>query len=490
MKKYILSIDSGTTGVTTLLLDEKLKVVHKEYLELNQFFPNPGWVEHNPNELISKIFKQLNNIDKKYGLKNILSIGITNQRETIVLWDKLTGKPVYNAIVWQCRRTKDYCEKLKTKKTSNEIFKKTGLYIDSYFSATKIKWILENIPLAKKTNDKNQLLFGTIDTWIIWNLTNRKKHLTDYTNASRTMLYNINEKKWDSELLNLFKIPKKILPKIKNSMDNFGEAVIKKYFIPISGIAGDQQSALFGQGCYNKNTSKCTYGTGLFYLLNTGKIRQDSKSGLLTTLAIDENGKPCYAIEGSVFIGGAIIQWLRDELKLIKNASETEKIAIDIKDSNGVYIVPAFVGLGAPYWDSKCSGLITGITRSTNKKHIIRASLESIAYQVNDLIRCIQKDTKTKIASLNVDGGAANNNFLMQFQSDISNIKIKKPKNIETTAIGAGILAGIQSGFWKNTKEIFNDNNISKIFKPKMKNNDRNKRISGWNQSINRAIKQ
>ena len=490
MKKYILSIDSGTTGVTTLLLNKNLKIIHKEYSELKQFFPKPGWVEHNPNELIKKIFKQLRNIKKNYNLNDIASIGITNQRETVVLWNKKNGKPVYNAIVWQCRRTKEYCEKLKKNKLSNKVFNKTGLYIDSYFSATKINWILKNIPLAKELNKNNQLLFGTIDTWIIWNLTNKKKHLTDFTNASRTMLYNINKKEWDKELLDLFTISNNILPQVKNSMDDFGQAIIENYSIPILGVAGDQQAALFGQGCHYKNTSKCTYGTGLFYLLNTGKIRKNSKSGLLTTLAINKHGKPCYAIEGSIFIGGALIQWLRDEIDMIQNASETEKIAIDIKSTNGVYIVPAFVGLGAPYWNSECSGLITGITRGTNKKHIIRASLEAIAYQVNDLIECIEKDIKIKISSLNVDGGATNNDFLMQFQSDISNLKIVKPKNIESTAIGVGILSGLNSKFWKDVDEIFNKkNNTLKEFRPRMKKNEKNKKISEWKKSINKALK-
>ncbi|MBI44712.1 MAG: glycerol kinase [Candidatus Marinimicrobia bacterium] len=482
MKKYILSIDSGTTGITAILVDRNLNIVQKEYLEIKQYYPKPGWVEHDPKELIEKITKIIHKITKNYSAKNIQSIGITNQRETIVVWNKKNKQPIYNAIVWQCRRTKEYCNTIK--KYDRKIFKKTGLYIDSYFSATKIKWIFDNIQIPQKQFKNNQICIGTIDSWIIWNLTNGEKHVTDYTNASRTMLFNINDKKWDKELLDIFNIKENALPKVKNSMDNFGVTKINDTLIPIQGVAGDQQSALFGQGCVNEGTSKCTYGTGLFYLSNIGKHRQDSKNRLLTTLASDENGEPVYAIEGSVFIGGAVIQWLRDELKLIDNASDTERIALDIKGTDGVYIVPAFVGLGAPYWNSECKGIITGITRGTNKKHLIRAALESIAYQVNDLIECIKKDINKPLKQLNVDGGATNNSFLLQFQSDISNIKIAKPANIESTALGAAILAGLNSRFWRSIKEPFKNQKKHEIYTPQINKEKRMELINGWNKAI------
>ena len=483
MSRYILSIDAGTTGVTILLIDKNTNIVEKFYSEINQFYPKPGWVEHDPIELIDKIEKILISISSKYNLLDIVSIGITNQRETIVMWDKNSGEPIYNAIVWQCRRTKEYCNELNDN-YKNIIYSKTGLYIDSYFSASKIKWLLENPTHTKKISNNKNLLVGTIDTWIIWNLSKRKSHVTDFTNASRTMLFNINTKKWDLELLNIFNIKKHILPEIKNSMDDFGNAIINNISIPINGVSGDQQSALFGHGCLETGTSKCTYGTGLFYLLNIGEKRIDSNNGLLTTLAINDKGKPIYAIEGSVFIGGAVIQWIRDELNLIDNASESEDIALSIDSTEGVYIVPAFLGLGAPHWDSDCRGIITGLTRGSNKKHIIRAALESIAYQVNDLLESIKKDFSIKSNVLNVDGGAANNNFLLQFQSDISNIKINKPSNVESTALGAGFLAGIKSGFWKNKENLFKKIKNDRTYKPKINNDRRNELINGWLQSI------
>ncbi len=480
MKKYILSIDAGTTGLTVLLFNEELSIVYKDYSEINQIYPKPTWVEHDPIELIKKINNSLKKITKKYNTKNIYSIGITNQRESVVVWNKKTGKPVYNAIIWQCRRTSDYCKEKKNK--SKMIFKKTGLYLDSYFSATKIKWILDNLKEAEKTIKRDDLICGTIDSWIIWNLTNREKHLTDYTNASRTLLYNINNKDWDDDLLELFNIPRKMLPEVKNSIDNFG--ITHEYNIPINAVAGDQQAALFGQGCFSKNSSKCTYGTGIFFLLNTGKKRIDSKNMLLTTLAIDENGEPSYAIEGSIFIGGAVIQWLRDELELITDASETEKIAESIPNTNGVYIVPAFVGLGAPHWNSDCKGIITGLTRGSNKKHIIRAALESIAFQVEDLLNCISKDVKKPINKLFVDGGATNNKFLMQFQSNISNVEILKPENIESTSLGVCIMAGIKSKIWKNINHALKNKNIENIYKNKINKSQRKAQIQNWKNAL------
>ena len=484
MKKYILSIDAGTTGIRLLLIDKNLALIKEFYLELEQYYPKPGWVEHDPIELINKIRQLLSKVVEEYDIYSIASIGITNQRETIVMWDKNTGEPVHPAIVWQCRRTKEYCNTLN-KKHKDSIFKKTGLYVDSYFSATKIQWLLKNVDSTKMLLRDGNLLVGTIDTWIIWNLTNKKNHMTDYTNASRTMLFNINTKIWDKYLLELFDIPLYILPKVKNSMDDFGNAEIDGFSIPIQGVSGDQQAALFGQGCITQGSSKCTYGTGLFYLFNTGKKRIDSTQGLLTTLASDAKGKPVYVIEGSVFIGGAIIQWIRDELELIQDASETEDIAMSINDTGGVYIVPAFVGLGAPYWNSDCKGIITGLTLGSNKKHIIRAALESIAYQVNDLLECIKKDIREPLTSLNVDGGATNNSFLLQFQSDISKIKILKPDNIESTALGAAILAGLKNGFWKNVDQIFKHNKIDKIYTPQMDDSKRKKIIDGWKASVN-----
>ncbi len=482
MEKYILSIDAGTTGLTILLFNKKLKVEHKEYIELNQIYPNPTWVEQDPIELIDKIEILLDRIIKKNSNKNIISIGITNQRESVVVWNKKTGKPIYNTIVWQCRRTKKYCQSLKTKERL--VFDKTGLYLDSYFSATKIKWILENIKESKKLLQEDLLLCGTIDTWIVWNLTKRSKHLTDYTNASRTLLYNINNQEWDDELLDLFNIPKKILPNVKKSIDDFGKH--DKYNIPINAVAGDQQAALFGHGCVQKNSSKCTYGTGLFFLLNTGKKRIDSKNNLLTTLAVGEDGNHIYAIEGSIFIGGALIQWLRDELELIHSAEETEKIAISINDTNGVYIVPAFVGLGAPYWNSDCKGIITGLTRDSNKKHIIRASLEAIAFQVEDLLQCISNDIKSPIKNLHVDGGATNNKFLMQFQSDISNLKILKPENIESTSIGVAAMAGLKCKIFNKIDEIIEHKKINSVYEPKITKGQRNQKIKGWKEAINK----
>ena len=482
MKKYILSIDAGTTGVTIILLDKNLRIAHRDYSELIQYYPNPGWVEHNPIELIHKINQMLNVLFKTFNPNTIDSIGITNQRETTVVWDKISGKPVYNAIVWQCRRTNSICENLK-EKYNKTIFDKTGLYIDSYFSASKIKWILDNVDY-----NKSNILFGTIDTWIIWNLTNKKEYSTDFTNASRTMLYNINTKKWDPELLNLFNIPKSILPRVKKSMDDFGFLNHTNILIPIKGLAGDQQAALFGQNCLTNGSSKCTYGTGLFFLLNIGKNRKDSSNGLLTTLAVDKNGNSVYAIEGSVFIGGAVIQWLRDELNLINEADESDEIAKSIDNTNGVYIVPAFVGLGAPYWKGSCRGTITGLTRGSNKNHIIRASLESIAYQVNDLINCIVKDFKKPIENLKVDGGATKNDFLLQFQADICNLKVIKPTNIESTALGAGILAGISNKFWKSSNEAFSKINIEKTYYPKIDTKNRIFLLKGWQNAIQKTI--
>lgn len=481
MKKYILTIDAGTTGVTVLVIDKNLNIITKYYKELNQYHPNVGWVEHDPCELINKINSILDRIKKTISFNDIISIGITNQRESVILWDKLTGKPVYNMIVWQCSRTKDYCKKLN-KDYKDIIFSKTGLYIDSYFSATKINWLLNQKPALIDIKNISNFIVGTVDSWIIWNLTNEKNHFTDFTNASRTMIYNINTKEWDKDLLEIFNIPKSLLPSVKNSADYYG--TLKNTEIPINAVAGDQQAALYGHGAYDINTSKCTYGTGLFFLLNTGKKRIDSNNGLITTLACNEYGKPVYAMEGSVFVGGFIVQWLRDKLELIENASQTEKISLSVKNTKGVYVVPAFSGLGAPHWNSECSGIITGLTAGVDKRHIIRSCLESIAFQVEDLLSSIRKDIGENIDVLNVDGGATENNFLMQFQSDISHIKILKPKNIEITSLGVAIMAGVKINLWKDAKEALKYNKIDSKFIPSMSSKDKNNKLRGWKKAL------
>ena len=481
MKKYILTIDAGTSGVTILVIDKKLNVITKYYKELNQYHPKVGWVEHDPCELINKISSILAKINETISFKNIASIGITNQRESVILWDKLTGKPVYNIIVWQCSRTKDYCEKLK-KDYTDIIFNKTGLYIDSYFSATKINWLLNQKPALIDTNNMKNYIIGTVDSWIMWNLTNERNHFTDFTNASRTMIYNINTKQWDKDLLKIFNIPTSLLPKVKNSSDNYG--TLKNTKIPINAVAGDQQAALYGHGAYDMNTSKCTYGTGLFFLLNTGKKRIDSKNGLITTLACDEYGKPIYAMEGSVFMGGSIVQWIRDKLELIEHASQTEKIALSVKNTKNVYVIPAFSGLGAPHWNSECTGIITGLTAGVDKRHIVRACLESIAFQVEDLLSSIRKDIGKNIDVLNVDGGATKNIFLMKFQSDISNIKILKPKNIEITSLGVAIMAGVKISLWKNANEALRYNEIDNKFSPSMSTKEQNNKLKGWKKAL------
>ncbi len=490
MKKYILAIDAGTTGITVLLFDHKAQIIKRTYSELIQYYPNPGWVEHDPNEIWDTTLRLLNEITEYIDSDSIASIGITNQRETTVIWNKSTSKPIYNAIVWQCTRTSKYCNELKNQGHSEIFSSKTGLVLDSYFSGTKINWILNNVEDAGKSAKNNELAFGTIDTWLIWNLTNGKSHLTDYTNASRTLIYNINSKEWDSELLKILSIPSVILPKVQSSSSYFGEtdSSIFGTQIPISGVAGDQQSALYGQLAFHSGMAKCTYGTGCFMLTNTGKRRIDSKNGLLTTLACDAYGTPVYSIEGSVFIGGAVIQWLRDEIQLINSAEETDEIAQNIGTTNGVYIVPAFTGLGAPYWDMDSRGIISGITRGTNKAHLIRAALESIAYQVYDLLTSIQLDMSIQFEELHVDGGATQNNFLMQFQADILNVKINRPKNIETTALGVALLAGLSVGFWNSPDEFTNIINSERLFTPSIKPEVRSSLLLGWKDAISKTI--
>lgn len=492
MKKYILSIDQGTTGSRAVVYEREGRQVASAYQEFPQYFPKPGWVEHNPEEIWRSVDNSIQNVLKKIPPHSIAAIGITNQRETTVIWDRETGRPVYNAIVWQCRRTAGRCEELKKKKGEAEFFRKrTGLPIDAYFSATKIEWILENVPGALKRAQQGRLLFGTTDSWILWKLTGGSVHATDYTNASRTMLFNIKKLEWDNAVLKKFRIPKQILPRVKQSSSFFGKTITIKKLpagIPISGIAGDQQAALFGQACFNPGSMKNTYGTGCFILLNTGKKCVFSKYGLITTLGCGKKGEPVYVLEGAVFIAGAAIQWLRDGLKVLSNASESERMALQVKSTEGVYFVPALVGLGAPYWDQDARGAIFGITRGTTGNHIVRAALEAMCYQTKDVFDAMQKDSGLKIKDLRVDGGAVANNFLCQFQADMLHVNIIRPKIIEITSLGAAYLAGLAVGYWKNAQEIKKCWQKDKIFKPKIKKNIVSSLYNGWQKAIQRTL--
>jgi glycerol kinase len=479
---YILAIDQGTTGTRAILYDQKGQIVQSVYEEFTQYYPKPGWVEHDPLEIWQTVIKTVNLLTRNYR-GQIAAVGITNQRETTVVWDKVTGKPVYNAIVWQCRRTAPICESLK--KYEPVFQARTGLPLDAYFSGTKIKWILKQVGSLPT----NRLLFGTIDSWLIWKLTKGKVHATDFTNASRTLLFNIVDKIWDSELAKIVGVPLSMLPKVKDSMDDFGviEAVEGLKGVPIYGVAGDQQAALFGQGCMERGTVKNTYGTGCFAILNLGDSLQLSQQGLLTTLAINREGKPCYALEGSIFIGGAVIQWLRDELQLIAKAADSEAAANKVPDSNGVYIVPAFVGLGAPHWDMEARGIITGLTRGANRNHLIRAALESIAFQSYDVLTLMESETGIAIKQLVVDGGAVANNFIMQFQSDILGKPVMRPAIIESTSLGAAYLAGLKAGFWSDIDEILKLKKVDRIFEPSMTADIREKYLKGWQKALRQA---
>lgn len=489
MSKYIMSLDQGTTSSRCILFDKEGNIVSMAQKEIKQYYPQSAWVEQDAMEIwstqIGVAQEAMYKINASY--ENIAAIGITNQRETTIIWEKETGKPIYPAIVWQCRRTANYCDSLKENKLEKIYRQKTGLMIDAYFSATKIKWILENIPNAMERAQKGELLFGTVDSWLIWNLTKGKVHVTDYSNASRTMLFNIHSLQWDEEILSELNIPKTILPDVKPSSYIYGytDSTIFGGKIPISGAAGDQQAALFGQTCYSAGNAKNTYGTGCFLLMNTGEKPVDSKNGLLTTIAWGIDGKVEYALEGSIFVAGAAIQWLRDELKLIDSAEDSEYMAQKVSDTNGVYIVPAFAGLGAPYWDQYARGTIVGITRSVNKYHIIRATLESLAYQVYDVLKAMQEDSGITLKSLKVDGGACANNFLMQFQSDIINAPVERPICIETTALGAAYLAGLAVGYWKDKKEIIQNWKISKTFFSNMEQEARSKHLENWHKAVN-----
>ena len=493
-KKYILAIDQGTTSSRAILFD--MEIGHIKGVKskcFKQFYPHPGWVEHDPEEILAGQLEVLKDVVSESGvsLNEISAIGITNQRETVVVWDKTTGKPIYNAIVWQCRRTADLCNRLKFDGLQEIVKEKTGLVIDAYFSGTKIQWILKNIPGAMKKAQNGQLLAGTIDSWLIWNLTGGKVHATDYSNASRTMLYNINELHWDKELLKQMEIPEYILPEVVPSSGIIGETSKETFgiSIPISGIAGDQQAALFGQACFNVGTAKNTYGTGCFILMNIGNKPIVSEHNLLNTIAWVIGNEVEYALEGSVFNAGSAIQWLRDELGLIKTAHESDIEAEKVSDTDGVYMVPAFTGLGAPYWDMYARGTIVGITRGTRREHIIRAVLESIAYQSMDVFGAMEKDSGIHLKELKVDGGASVSDFLMQFQADILNIDVKRPKITETTALGAAYLAGLGVGLWNNKEEISNDWVLDKIFTPTMNSDVRNRKYSNWKRAVERAIK-
>lgn len=492
MNKYILALDQGTTSSRCIIYDKKGNMVSVAQKEFRQYYPQQGWVEHDANEIWSTQMTVAHEAMLKAGVtyNHIEAIGITNQRETTVVWDKHTGEPVHNAIVWQCRRTAEYCDQLMEQGLADSFKEKTGLLIDAYFSATKLRWLLENVEGAREKAEAGDLLFGTIETWLIWKMTGGRVHVTDYSNASRTMMFNINTLQWDDEILSILDIPKSMLPEPRPSSEVYGETESTLFAGPIkiAGAAGDQQAALFGQTCFQEGEAKSTYGTGCFLLLNTGEKPVFSQNGLLTTVAWGLNGKVNYALEGSVFVCGAAIQWLRDELSLMKNSAESERMALSVKDSNGVYVVPAFVGLGAPYWDPYARGSIFGLTRGANKNHLVRATLESLAYQASDLLYAMASDLGKELLSLKVDGGACANNFLMQFQADILGKDVLRPQCIETTSLGAAYLAGLATGYWKNQNDVLENWQIDKTFVPAMEDFQRQALLSGWKKAVERAI--
>ena len=495
MKKYILALDQGTTSSRSILFDKKGRIVAKAQYEFEQIYPNTGWVEHNPYEILDSQLRSISSalMQGKINPKEIAAIGITNQRETTILWDKDTGKPVYNAIVWQCRRTAPICEKLKAEGLDDYVKEKTGLLIDAYFSATKIKWILDNVPEARTLALENKLLFGTVETWLIWNLTNKQVHVTDYSNAARTMLFDIEKLCWDETLCQKLGIPMSILPEVKECSEVYGYvsedvAGLKELAgIPISGAIGDQQAALFGQACFNAGQAKNTYGTGCFLLMNTGDKRPHSENNLIEGIAWGINGKVTYDLEGSAFNAGSVIKWLRDELRLISEPSECDFLAESVRDSNGVYLVPAFTGLGAPYWDMYARGCIVGLTRGANRAHFARAVLESITYQVTDLIEAMSKDSGIVMNELRVDGGASVSNIMLQIQSNLASAKVNRPKLVETTALGAAYMAGLAVGFWKDFDEIERVREVDRIFIPAIDNNTREEMMKGWRKAVSRA---
>jgi glycerol kinase len=489
--KYILSIDQGTTGSRAVLYDKYGRAAASAYREFPQHFPKPGWVEHDPRDIWNSVNFAIQKVLSRVPNGSVAAIGITNQRETTVIWDRKTGKPIHNAIVWQCRRTAGRCDELKKAKAMPRFFKgRTGLPIDAYFSATKIEWLLKNVPGAMAKAKRGELCFGTTDTWILWKLSGGRSHATDHTNASRTMLFNIEKLVWDKDILKKLNIPAKILPEVKSSSGLFGYTVKQGKLpegIPICGIAGDQQAALFGQACFEPGSMKNTYGTGCFILLNAGKRRPVSKYGLITTLGCGKDGKPVYVLEGSIFVAGAAIQWLRDGLKVLKNASESKKMAESIGHNAGVYFVPALVGLGAPYWDQDARGAIYGITRGTHVSHLVRAAIEAMCYQTRDVVEAMEKDSKLKIKNIKVDGGAVANDFLCQFQADILGINVVRPKVTEITSLGAAYLAGLAIGYWKSAREIEKCWEVDRVFRPRMNKQQAAELYAGWKDAVRRT---
>lgn len=491
MGKYIIALDQGTTSSRAIVFDKEQNIIGISQKEFTQIYPKEGWVEHDPVEIWATQYGVLQEVIAKTNVdrNEIAAIGITNQRETTIVWEKSTGKPIYNAIVWQCRRTADICDNLKANGWEDYIKKNTGLVVDAYFSGTKIKWILDNVEGAREKAERGELLFGTVDTWLVWKLTNGKVHITDYTNASRTMLYNIKDLKWDEKILEELDIPKSMLPEVRNSSEVYGHVNLgSNSDVPIAGIAGDQQAALFGQTCFEKGEAKNTYGTGCFLLMNTGEEMVESKNGLLTTIAIGIDGKVQYALEGSVFVGGAVVQWLRDELRIVNDSADTEYFASKVDDNGGVYIVPAFVGLGAPHWDMYARGAILGLTRGSNRNHLIRAALESIAYQTRDLIDAMKEDVGSDLKNIKVDGGASRNKFLMQFQADILGKNVIRPIISETTALGAAYLAGIAVGFWKDREEVKQFWHMADEFEAKLDKEKVDKYYKGWRKAVKRSL--
>ncbi|WP_088808911.1 MULTISPECIES: glycerol kinase GlpK [Listeria] len=491
-KKYILALDQGTTSSRAMIIDSDGEVIGVEQEEFEQIFPKPGWVEHNANEIWASILAVIAGVLLKTNIssKQIAGIGITNQRETAVVWDKETGNPIYNAIVWQSRQTADICKELKEAGKEDMVREKTGLLIDAYFSGTKVRWILDNVEGAQERAENGELLFGTIDSWLVWKLTGGKAHVTDYSNASRTLLYNIYDLKWDDELLDMLNIPKSMLPEVRPSSEVYETTVPYHFFgeeVPVAGIAGDQQSALFGQGCFESGMAKNTYGTGCFLLMNTGEKAVRSENGLLTTLAWGLDGKVEYALEGSIFVAGSAIQWLRDGLRMLRQSSDSQGYAEKIESSDGVYVVPAFVGLGAPYWDSDVRGAVFGLTRGTEKEQFVRATLESLAYQTRDVLHAMEEDSKIKLKALRVDGGASANDFLMQFQADILNVPVERPDNLETTVLGAAYLAGLAVGVWEDKNEIVKRWKLDKKFEVEMKDDERETLYEGWHKAVKAA---
>ena len=488
MGKYIMALDAGTTSNRCILFDQKGQIVSLAQKEFTQRFPKPGWVEHDANEIWSTMLGVAVEAMQKAGAsyEDIAAIGITNQRETTIVWDKKTGEPVYNAIVWQCRRTSEYCDSLMERGLVDRFREKTGLVIDAYFSATKLKWILDEVPGVRERAERGDLYFGTVETWLIWKMTKGKVHVTDYTNASRTMLFNIHTLKWDEDILKELNIPLCMLPEVRPSSCVYGETA-STYFggpIPIAGAAGDQQAALFGQACFTSGDSKCTYGTGAFLLMNTGEKPILSNNGLVTTIAWGLNGQVNYALEGSIFVAGAAIQWLRDQLHLIETAADSEYLAKRVPDTNGCYVVPAFTGLGAPYWDAYARGAIVGLTRGVNQNHIIRATLDSIAYEIHDVLSAMEADAGIRLSSLKVDGGASANNYLMQTQADINAAPVDRPKCVETTAAGAAYLAGLAVGFWSDQAQLRAIRQTDRIFRPRLEEPQRNARLAGWRKAV------